>query len=321
MRLTYYPYFRGRQYELLALRDMVEKGLLSADVVPIVEPIKCIPQLASTFAAFEKHKHYIGVVRNPEHGDFIASLGKLQQEKRDELLSNLTGEHVKQVIIQNDKLVESIEKHKEDIIENPNRWVAIYTKEDYLDASLKLCKGDVVFGVNLIPDATPFRDGVVGPKVLFRDCFEKKRTNAEYGGRSDSLFTRDHTFALGSKYVGTADFSIIGSEYSESGFAPYAVAIHIVYEDPEHPSVIRIKHFVSDSNDGIDDTAGKFHEAAKKMASWVRTSGVYVSSGLRLLLDAYKEDKFPGLGSVKKYTIMHHLELMGKILATINAAQ
>ena len=41
----YFPYVRGRQYELLALRELVEKNLLTDFVIPIVEPVKLSPTL------------------------------------------------------------------------------------------------------------------------------------------------------------------------------------------------------------------------------------------------------------------------------------
>ena len=43
----YFPYFRGRQYELLALRELVQNGLLGDSVLPVVEPIKITPTLSS----------------------------------------------------------------------------------------------------------------------------------------------------------------------------------------------------------------------------------------------------------------------------------
>jgi hypothetical protein len=116
-------------------------------------------------------------------------------------------------------------------------------------------------------------------------------------------------------YAGFSDYSIVGDEYLESGFAPYAVAIHIVYEDSKKPGTLRIRHFVSDSNDGYDDPAGKFREAAEKMSKWVRSSHVLMTNGLRDLINAYDSDSYPGLGSIKKFSIMHHLELMGQILS------
>ena len=36
----FFPYFRGRQYELLALKELATKKLISSAIVPIIEPVK-----------------------------------------------------------------------------------------------------------------------------------------------------------------------------------------------------------------------------------------------------------------------------------------
>ena len=68
MNQKYYPYFRGRQFELLALRELLEKDLLSESIIPIVEPVKLSSTLLTTFKAFSEKKRIIGLVRNPEFG-------------------------------------------------------------------------------------------------------------------------------------------------------------------------------------------------------------------------------------------------------------
>ena len=97
----------------------------------------------------------------------------------------------------------------------------------------------------------------------------------------------------------------------EAGFAPYAVAIHIVYFDAENN--LRIHHFVSDSNEDIKNPAGKFYEAVSKLYAWYqnRKSSFKLTLGFKKFLEHYKDQSYPGLGTVKKLSIMHHLELMG----------
>ena len=36
----YFPYFRGRQYELIALRELAQKKLIGSLIIPVVEPVK-----------------------------------------------------------------------------------------------------------------------------------------------------------------------------------------------------------------------------------------------------------------------------------------
>jgi hypothetical protein len=36
----YYPYFRGKQFDLIALRTLLEENCLSKRIQPIIEPVK-----------------------------------------------------------------------------------------------------------------------------------------------------------------------------------------------------------------------------------------------------------------------------------------
>ena len=48
----YYPILRGRQNELLALKELCENGLLSDKIIPIIEPVKLSPTLVNTIETF-----------------------------------------------------------------------------------------------------------------------------------------------------------------------------------------------------------------------------------------------------------------------------
>ena len=65
----YFPYFRGRQYDLLALKELVQMKLISSNVVPVIEPVKIIPTLKSTLKAFEDANLPVALILNPDVGD------------------------------------------------------------------------------------------------------------------------------------------------------------------------------------------------------------------------------------------------------------
>lgn len=111
--------------------------------------------------------------------------------------------------------------------------------------------------------------------------------------------------------MGFSDYSIVGDEYVESGFAPYAVAIHIVYFTSD--DLLRVRHFVSDTNDDITDPAGKFAEALEKLVIWNQTKQLN-TYGIQAFEEMYRNRSYPGLGTVKKLSIMHHIELMSQYL-------
>ena len=154
-------------------------------------------------------------------------------------------------------------------------------------------------------------------KVILRDNFTKQKRNADYlkvskdkDGIPDEFFSDDHLYFKSDGYVGFSDYSIIGEEYLEAGFAPVAVAIHIVYFDDS--DVLRVKHFVSDSNDDIKDIARKFGEALEKLVNWYEENknDMHLTEGLSQLINHFHLGTYPGLGVVKKLSLMHHLELV-----------
>ena len=77
---------------------------------------------------------------------------------------------------------------------------------------------------------------------------------------------------------------------------------------------LRIHHFVSDSNEGTENPAGKFGEALEKLVYWCEENNVTNTLGLQEFYKSYNSGKYPGLGTVKKYSIMHHIELMNDFL-------
>lgn len=51
----YFPYLRGRQFELIALRELLEGKRISEKVIPIIEPVKPSSTLLKTLETFVKN--------------------------------------------------------------------------------------------------------------------------------------------------------------------------------------------------------------------------------------------------------------------------
>ena len=73
-------------------------------------------------------------------------------------------------------------------------------------------------------------------------------------------------------------------------------------------------HFVSESNDDIQNPAKKFYEAVRKLEKWARKNDIPMTAGLKIFFEHYENQTYPGLGSVKKLSLIHHLELISKYL-------
>jgi len=77
-----------------------------------------------------------------------------------------------------------------------------------------------------------------------------------------------------------------------------------------------IYHFISDTTDSPTDPGGKFLEALEKLNNAIETSGfnIFKSKACEEYQKLYKKQHFPGLGSAKKLSMQHHIELIADFL-------
>lgn len=308
----YFPYVRGRQYELLALRELVDKNALSSNIIPIVEPVKLSPTLVKTLKTFVRNEKEIVVIINPEVGTFNSDMNKTNDLNKDDFLSLVKDNNIIKGVIINANSHDCIEKLKNDLHIHQNDIFVINNNKEYKDQYENLF-GNSAPRYVCIPDESAFRRQVrySHNRILLVDRFTKRDRNAAYLEKEDEFFSDDHLFYKEDGFKGFSDYSIIGNDYLETGFAPYAVAIHIVYFKNKD---LWVHHFVSDTNDDIQNPAKKFYEAVTKLHEWVSLNNITRTEGLNAFIDHYNNETYPGLGSVKKLSLMHHLELMGKYL-------
>lgn len=303
----YFPYLRGRQFELIALRELVEKGVLSSRITPIIEPVKLSSTLVKTIDVYEANNKQLAIIMNPKVGSFNSDAKEEKNQKLKEsfLVSLKKSKNIlfMYLLRTNSKPEKFIKKHENNMGTICNNKDAIPVYEEYFkETNVKY---------NLIPDESGFRRKIRKNRVILANKFNKQDRNNDYIEIDEEPFSEDHLYYLEDGYVGFSDYSIVGEEYNETGFAPYAVAIHIVYFDTDKS--LRVKHFVSDSNDDISDPAGKFQEALSKLVIWNEEKQLDTVA-MKEFEDLYRREAYPGLGTVKKLSIMHHLELMGKYL-------
>lgn len=306
----YFPYLRGRQFELLALRELLEKGRIGKKIIPIIEPVKPSSTLLKTLECFVANDREIAIVINPAVGDFGKKIKELQEE--DSKVVNVLHELIagnKRIIrsyIMNSSIISELKMDK-----FRDRNIVINMRRDSLDDFLEVYENSLP-RYTLIPDDRIFRRVISDSKVLFEDSFNKKTRNIDYLQTVDEFFSDNHLYYASENFAGFADYSVVGEGFNESGFAPVAVAIHIVYFNAKNE--LRIHHFVSDSNEGTENPAGKFGEALEKLVYWCDENNVTNTLGLQEFYKCYNSGKYPGLGTVKKYSIMHHIELMNDFL-------
>ena len=267
----YYPYLRGKQFDLLALKESLQRHVLYPKIVPIIEPVRDSATLKNVVEMFQKVGHPLVIVNNPQVGQF-----------------KLFDEHL----------------HKWAQAKNSSiEYASIVTPTNY-EKIMTEPPNFIIFDVQHQP-----RD----PKI-WKKLFQPRKHVESYLEKIDDFFSDDYLFFKEEGCIGFSDFTIEGSRYFDKGFPSRALALHLTYVDAY--GNIRVKHFVSDTNETAKDQALKFFEAAEKMYKWVirNQNQLLITSGLLELISLYQLIKFPGLGVLKKWTLLHHLELISQLL-------
>jgi len=307
----YYPYFRGRQSELLAIRDTVVKLAKKKKVVPIIEPvmIKTGGLKACLEAVKAQHPHVI--IINPAVGDLVQQ-GSLIEGLITPYLAvpanNLIpGFHIGSSTTQA-QIIAFLAKYGQ------RETVLVFESPNPVTVQGVLPR----ISAMTVPPTLVFIEGKVGPslinlftnqkKVLLRDGFVAKNRNADYPPLD--FFSDLHNTYTGTGFHGFGDFSVIGDVFKPGGGPAHAVAIHLTELNANQE--IYTNHFVSNRTTGAVDTPGKFMEALDKLVAHVHSRRrAFSFSQARAEFEAHHANQhFPGLPSVKRLAIRHHLELM-----------
>lgn len=303
----YYPILRGRQNELIAVRELSAKGKLD-QVAPIIEPVKASSTLLKTMTALGECGNECFFVPNPEVGFFIREMSfssNFADAWREVVFEKYPGKIHPCFHLRDNAALSEAGSFGESV-------AGIFDR-NHEDVYREMVDGG--YGPDPVLVEDEFRRHVrTGAKILLADRFKARPRNADYRETSDEFFSEDHKYYLEEGYAGFSDYSIVGRPFVEGGYRPRTVAIHIVYLGDNN--VLNIHHAVSDTGD-FQDLAGLYGSALCNLYSWMQQLSYapdMMTEGLHSLMLSYKEGSFPGLGMVKRWSIMHHLELVNAIL-------
>jgi hypothetical protein len=307
----YHPYFRGKQYELITVREMAPL-IKAAGFRPIIEPVReGLSGLHKALRAMADIDGRAVVVVNPHHGDLSddgASLTKLLKEKFLELPGISAG-----ILLKSDMdVAEAWELYEDHADHSPVMIHAGFSDAKALSGKLGKPNGthSHVFVDGLCQELYQ-RQFKGAFRVLLRDGFKRKR-NADYDPIEP--FSDLHAVFEDKGMDGFGDFLIVGDDYTEGGGPAYAVAIHLTFIDTDKFDSMFVHHFVSDTQDTPKDPAGKFAEALAKMMKALKrpNSKILETSAVKEYRLLHKEGHFPGLGYVKKLSMNHHIETLAE---------
>ena len=305
----YHPYFRGKQFELITIREMAEL-LAEKNFVPVIEPVReALGGLKKTLSAVCTAGGRAIVIVNPYHGDHqedgTSITGLLQDGFGGD--DNIAAG----ILLRSDMTIEEVMTcydHHAD--HRPVLVHAGFTAPKALVAKLEDDMPDLtnVF----VEDHAKLlyrKHFDQSTRILVRDGFKRQR-NADYPAMEE--FSDLHVTYGELGMAGFGDFLTVGDVYSEGGGPAYAVAIHLTFIDPDKDEVMYVYHFVSDTKDTPTDPAGKFAQALAKLIAKLDsgTSNILETGAIKEFRDLHAKGHFPGLGYVKKLSMKHHIETL-----------
>lgn len=314
----YFPYLRGKQFELIALREIFNFLGVDNRISPIIEPVKeTTVTLEKTLTILIQKNQNFNFILNPSVGDLCSPMRK---DEVNNMLTTLLSEYGN---FQPTFIIDE-RTHLPDIITT----IRSHDLHDLTIICNNIPQNEAEFFEFVPTSAIRYiiiNEGITSRgfvrqlnrlglnKVALTDSFKILKRNVDYVDKDDEFFSDEHVYYHEEGFAGFSDYLTIGQEYSDTGFLPFAVAIHLTYQKD---NAFWIRHFVSDSNEDKTDVAGKFSEALAKLIAFIDRNKIntYACKEFRRL---HETETYPGLGSVKKLSILHHIELVNNYL--INA--
>lgn len=305
----YHPYFRGKQYELITVREMAPL-LKAAGFCPIIEPVReTLSGLQKALEAVAKEDGSAIVIVNPYHGDLSDSGEPLTKLLNKEFLDS---PHISAGILLTQRITlnDALQCYTAHLEHRPAFIHAGFTDAKGLAEKLaQPMQGQHHIFVDEFCGKLYQKHFKGSHKVLIHDGFQKKR-NKDYGFTEH--FSDLHATFEEEGMNGFGDFLIVGEDYVESGGPAYAIAIHLTFINPDQDYAMQIYHFKSQRQDTPQDPAGKFAEALAKMMETLDAPGsnVLETNAVKEFRALHKQRHFPGLGYIKKLSMSHHIETL-----------
>lgn len=311
----YLPFLRGKQFELLALRELTALPLNASKISPIIEPVKKdLKSIETAIKALHKINVLVQLIVNPEHGDL-----KKNYDPIFESIERLNAQGIDNIIptylIGNERDFSFFKSSATAKAYLTTGYSLIHLNQISSSAELKAIAlaSSLKFNVIHVNHLIALKRGYPTVSLAFlSDPFIKQKRNADYVDYEDEIYSSDCFYYKSEGYVAFSDYLTIGAEYIDGGMLPYAVVIHLTYKDPKNDD-IRIKHFLSNSNQDSSDTAGKFGEALDKLVAFIDAENIHTIASEQFR-DYHNRGAFPGLGVIKKLSIMHHIELVQSLV-------
>lgn len=304
---TYFPFLRGKQNELMALRGLGAEIAERGNVMPIIEPVKGNANTRISLDKYIEDSMPFLFICNPLNGDFENESERVYTALIAEMLMEYDN-WTPTFQVQRDSARADVSSFLERYREYEVAIIYWGLPED--DRVLRLLSNEqdrwhIFIGSRIEAD---YIAGInLARRVMIADRFNRQVRNADYP--EAELFSDMNTIVGNPTRVSFGDFSMVGDYYADTGGPAYAVALHHIHLRTG-TGPLYINHFISDRTETIADRAGKTLEAVDKLVAALdrlmpndtRACGEYREIA---------EDRMDrGLGYMKRLAIAHHLGVM-----------
>ena len=306
--MNYFPFLRGKQNELLAIRDLASSIAKHGRVIPIIEPVNANSTTRISIDRFIEESMPFLFICNPIHGQF------------NDNASGLSTDPINQALIDYDNWTPSLYVDEQTAVQELEGFIGAYGDDSplalvYYGRPQRITVREMIeendFRWHVFMDGRVQRDYIKsvpdGSRVFVSDRFVRKPRNADYPERE--FFTDLNTVAGNPDRSHFGDFSIVGDRYTETGGPAYAVALHHVHYAKESRT-LDISHFISDRIHTSVDTPGKIIEALSHLVESLDTLQPNDTQACLEYCAMNEREQSSGLGYMKRLAIKHHLEIM-----------
>lgn len=319
----YFPYLRGKQFELLALRETAPRLGAARCITPIIEPVRepADSGLHRCLTALEMYAVGFVLIANP-------TVGALRTPASPQELSPALVEFILDrdpgrawnigLIIEEGTDVTSLVTSYADSLGDTRPLTLIHKALAVSGQNVPIVEAPYHRGFDIInSESIRAERHARGPwrrerGVTLSDGFDQLSRNSDYINREETTFNEDLLYYQDEGWFGFGDYLTIGAGYTEGGFSPRAVAIHWTYQAAPGQAIM-IRSFASESNGNIGNVGGKFLEAAGKLVNFLNARDIHTDAA-EVMRNHVLHQTYPGLGVVKKLSILNHLQLMTAVL-------
>lgn len=318
----YYCYLRGKQYELMAVRESLDK-IVQANITVVVEPVRMqVRDLESCINMTSEAGANLVLIVNPSVGELQSN--NYEQEKLIKGLLSGTPNVELGILIDQKTSMSEINSV---LLQYPLHNFTLIHEGEFIDLQglqNVIQTPRISKNIFIADHCSSFYQNTIKhpskPSILIKDSFKMQPTNAEYNNALIEYFSDLYCNFRVYGYDGFGDFSIVGDHYSEGGGQAKTAAIHLTYPE-KNGNGIHIQHFLSDERIDYESVSILIDEALLKLKNFLtyeRPDIMQWSSSCQTLVQIYDDGRNTNLANIKKLSISHHFELM-HFLANSNA--